>query len=150
MSLFVSIFSKRALYFDVQITAVHGEQRQRLLGHGERRVLWLLHELRHEAAAVELLAGGFIEIGSELRERRELAVLRKGQSHAAAQLLDHLGLCRAAHPRYRDAGIDRWTHARVEEIGFEKDLPVGDGDHVRRHERGHVARLRLDDRQRSE
>src|SRR6185312_1826671 len=36
--------------------------------------------------------------------------------------------------------------AGVEEVGLEEDLAVGDRDDVRRHERGHVTRLRFDDR----
>ena len=41
-------------------------------------------------------------------------------------------------------------HARVEEVGLEEDLAVGDRDHVRRDVRGDVAGLGLDDRQRRE
>jgi len=32
-------------------------------------------------------------------------------------------------------------------VGLEEDLAVGDRDHVGRHERGHIPRLGLDDRQ---
>ena len=38
--------------------------------------------------------------------------------------------------------------AGVEHVVIEENLAVGDGDHVGRHERGHVAGLGLDDRQR--
>jgi hypothetical protein len=40
--------------------------------------------------------------------------------------------------------------AGVEEVRFEEDLAVGNRDHVGRHERGDVARLRLDDRKRGQ
>ena len=50
----------------------------------QRRVLRLLHELGDAGAAVELLAGRLVEVGGELRERRELAVLREREAHAAA------------------------------------------------------------------
>ena len=35
----------------------------------------------------------------------------------------------------------------VEQVGFQEDLAVGDGNHVRRDVGGHVAGLGLDDRQ---
>src|SRR5688572_16081774 len=61
----------------VEVGVVHREQRQRHLPHLQRLVLRLLHQLGHHAAALELLAGRFVEIRRELRERRELAILRK-------------------------------------------------------------------------
>ena len=45
-------------------------------------------------------------------------------------------------------GVDGGPDAGVEQIRLEEDLAVGDRDHVSRHECGHVAGLRLDDRQR--
>src|SRR4029079_12343607 len=50
----------------------------------------------------------------------------------------------------RDAGVDRGTDAREEEIGFEEDLAIGDRDDVRRDIRRHVTSLRLDDGKRGE
>src|SRR3954449_1813496 len=55
-----------------------------------------------------------------------------------------------ADARHRDADVDGRAHAGVEELGLEEDLPVGDRDDVRRDVGRHVARLRLDDRQRGE
>src|SRR5215472_9460145 len=136
----------------VEVAVVHREQRHRHLPHRERLVLRLLHQLGHQAPAVELPARGIVEVGGELRESRELAVLREREAHAAAGVLPlhDLGLGRPAHPRHRDAGVDRRPDARVEQVGLEEDLAVGDRDHVGRNERGDVARLRLDDRERGE
>ncbi len=142
---------QRALHFDVVEEALgDAEQRDRLLGDRQRRVLRLLHQLGHELAALELLAGRVVEVGRELREGREFAVLRKVEADAAAELLDDLGLRGAADARHRDAGVDGGADAGVEQVGLEEDLAVGDRDHVGRDERGHVAGLRLDDRQRGE
>src|SRR5687768_3098868 len=67
---------ERLLHVDVvEIAVVHREQRNRHLPHLERLVLRLLHELGHHAAALELLAGGLVEIGRELGKGRKLAVL---------------------------------------------------------------------------
>ena len=56
---------------------VHREQRGTHQGDGKRAVLGLLQQLGHAGTAVELLAGGFVEVGRELRERREFTVLRE-------------------------------------------------------------------------
>ena len=47
-------------------------------------------------------------------------------------------------------GVDGRAHAGVEQVGFEKDLAVGDGDDVGRNEGRHVARLGFDDGQAGE
>ena len=67
-------------------------------------------------AAIELLAGGFVEVGGELGEGREFAVLRQGQTHAAAELLDDLGLGGAADAGHRDAHVDGWADTGVEQV----------------------------------
>src|SRR5690606_21346 len=47
-------------------------------------------------------------------------------------------------------GVDGRTHTRVEQVGFQEDLAVGDRDHVGGHESRHVACLGFDDRQRGQ
>jgi len=108
----------------------------------------LLHELGDALAALELLAGCFVKVGCELRKRLQVAVLRQRQAHAAAQLLDDVGLRGAADPRHGDAGVDGGAHAGIEQIGFQKDLAVGDGNDVGRDVSGNVVGLGLNDRQR--
>src|SRR3990170_2558470 len=84
------------LHVDVIGVALgHGEQHHRHLRHGHGRILLLLHELHDALAAIELLARGRVQVGGELRERREFAVLGACQPHATAELLDDLGLVRA-------------------------------------------------------
>jgi hypothetical protein len=58
----------------------------------------------------------------------------------------------AASPRATDrqAGVHGRADALVEQFGLEEDLAVGDRDHVGRDVGRHVARLRLDDRQRGQ
>ena len=36
---------------------------------------------------------------------------------------------------------------RVEQVGLQEDLAIGDGNHVGRNVGGHIVRLGLDDRQ---
>ena len=68
----------------------------------------------------------------------------------AGDLLHRLGLGRGTDARHRDADVQRGPLAGVEQVGLEEDLAVGDRDDVGRDVGGHVAGLRLDDRQRGQ
>ncbi len=131
----------------VHVAVVDGVDRQRHFGNRHRRVLLLLHDFGHAHATLELLAGRVVEIGRKLREGRQFTVLSESQTNTTAQLLDDVGLGRATDARHRDTGVHRRTDARVEQVGFEEDLTVGNRDHVGRHEGRHVTRLGFDDRQ---
>ena len=58
---------------------------------------------------------------------------------------DGLGLGGRSNAGDGEADGDGGTDALVEEVGFEEDLAVGDGDHVGRNVGGNVAGLGLDD-----
>jgi hypothetical protein len=50
----------------------------------------------------------------------------------SGHLLYGLELRRRANARNRDADVDRWPHTLMEQIGFQKDLSVGNRDNVGR------------------
>ncbi len=52
----------------IDVALVHRVQRQRHEADRQRRVLLLLHQLGDPLAALELPAGGLVEVGGELRE----------------------------------------------------------------------------------
>ena len=134
----------------VEVAAGAGVDRGDLLGDRERAALVLVQRLDQALAAGELLLGLGVELGAELGEGLELAVLREVEAQLAGDLLHRLRLRVAADPRDRDADVDRRPDARVEEVGLEEDLAVGDRDHVGRDVGGDVVGLRLDDRQRGQ
>ena len=141
----------QVLDFNVVEQAVDaGEEDGDLLLSGERLELRLLEQLGEALAAVELLLRDLVEVGAELREGGELAILREVELQGCADLLGRLDGSREAYARDREADVDGGTNARVEEVGLEEDLAVGDGDDVGRDVRGDVAGLGLDDRQRGE
>ena len=81
------------LDFDVVHEAlVHCEQRRAHHADGQRAVLLLLEQFGHAGTAVELLAGGFVQVRGELREGGQFAVLRQVGTDTAGQALDQLGL----------------------------------------------------------
>src|SRR4029079_15458657 len=98
-------------------------------------------------AASELLLRRLVELGPELRERLEGAVLREVDPQGSGDRLHRLDLRVAADAADRDPDVDRRTHAGEEQVGLEVDLAVGDRDDVRRDVRGDVMTLRLDDLQ---
>src|SRR5690606_2239312 len=98
----------------------------------------------------QLLAGGLVQVGSELGKGGKLTVLGQCGTDTTGQLLDDLGLRRTTYPGYRHTGVDRRTDTGVEQVGLQEDLTVGDGDHVGRNEGGYVTGLGLDDRQRGQ
>src|SRR5262249_58536003 len=104
-------------------------------------------QLDQARAAVELGAGGGVQVGGEGGERLQVAILRQSQLEPAGDLLHRLDLRVAAHPGDRPADVDGRADAGVEQVGLEEDLPVGDGDDVGRDVGGDVVRLGLDDRQ---
>ena len=113
----------------------------------ERHVATLLEKLGHAGAAVQLVLGGLVEVGAELRERLKLAIGREVEAQRAGLGLDGLRLGGTADARHGDADVDGGTLALEEQVRGQEDLTVGDGDHVGRDVGGDVAGLGLDDRQ---
>ena len=83
-----------------------------------------------------------VELGAELRERLELAVLGQLEPEPAGDL-HRLGLGARTYP---DTEMPTFTAGRTPEKkrSTEVDLAVRDRDDVGRDVRGHVPRLRLD------
>src|SRR4051812_40777814 len=134
----------------VQVAVGRGVDLDDLVLGRQRAALLLVERLHQALAAGQRLLRVGVEVGAELREGLELAVLRQVEAQAAGDLLHRLDLRVAADARHRDADVDGGADARVEEAGLEEDLPVGDRDDVGRDVGRHVARLRLDDRQRGQ
>ena len=136
---------------DVVELALGGRVQDRdLLLDAERLVLRLLDDLRQLLAAGQLVAGRLVQVGRELGERGQGPVLGEVQLERRGDGLHRLGLRRGPHPRDGDADVQRGPLAGVEQVGLEEDLAVGDRDDVGRDVGGHVAGLRLDDRQRGD
>ena len=95
-------------------------------GHGGGAVL-----LEHFHDALALCQAGLgvgVQIGTELGERLQLAVLGVDQLQGAGHFLHGLDLGVAADTGHRDAGVDGRHDAGMEQFRFQEDLAVGDGD----------------------
>src|SRR3954463_11360000 len=105
----------------VEVAAGAGVDRRHLVGHRPRPQLVLAERLDQALAAVERPLRLRVEVGAELGERLELAVLRKLQAQAARALPHRGRLRRTADPRDGDANVDGRTHALTEEVALEED-----------------------------
>merc|ERR1712100_581918 len=118
-----------------------------LLSQDQGAELGLLKQLTKALAALQLLLGGGIQIGSELGEGGQLVELGQLQFQGAGNLLDGLGLGSATHPAHGDTHVDRRTQTGVEQVGAEEDLTVRDRNHVGGDVSRNVTGLGLNDRQ---
>jgi len=135
----------------VNSTAGGDEKTEHLLFNGQGNVLILLESFRQALAAGELSLGDFIElVRAELCEGSELAVLRHVEAQRSGNLAHSFDLRVAADAADRNADVDGGTDTGVEEVGFEINLAVGDGNHVGWNVGGDVASLRFNDGQRSQ
>ena len=93
---------------------------------GEWHILTLLENLDHCCTTSQLLLSGGIEVGTELGEGCNLAILGELQFQSPGDLLHRLPLRSRANARHREANIDRRADATIEELRLEEDLAVGD------------------------
>ena len=117
------------------------------LFHRIRGELRLLQELGQVGTTVQLSLRSRIQIGSEHGEGFQRTVLRQRDLQRAGDLLQGLRLGSATDSGHGDADVHSRTLVRVEQVGLQEDLAIGDGNHVGRNVGGHIVRLGLDDRQ---
>ena len=107
----------------------------------------LLQQFHQHVAMIQHCLRCRVQIGAELREDLHFTELCQIHTHLTGNLFHCLGLCGAAHTGYRQTDIDCRTHAGVEQLRFQEDLTVCDGDDVGRNVCGDVACLCFDDGQ---
>ena len=126
-----------------------GVDHQHLLLDWLRLVLGLLEELVNRSPR-STGPGRPGRAPTETGERLDLAELGQFQLELAGDRLHRLGLRFAADAAHRVADVHRRPNARVEQVGLQEYLAVGNRDNICRDVRGDVARLSLDDRKRGE
>src|SRR5580704_4927104 len=134
----------------VEIAVGAGPDHADLLFHLQRRELRLLQQLGQARSTIQQPLGRGVEVASELRERRHLAILREFALDLAGDLLHRFGLRRRSDARHRKADVQRRANALEEQVALEVDLAVGNRDHVGRDVGRHVVGLGFDHRQRGQ
>ena len=127
---------------------VDGEQHQHFVAQVEGLVLALFEGFGGELAAGQLGAGGGVQVGgAELGEGGEFAVLGQVEAQAAGDLADGAGLGGAADAGHGEAHIHGGADAHIEQLRFQVNLAVGDGDDIGGDVGGHIAGLGFNDGQ---
>src|SRR5262249_36128616 len=76
----------------IEVSILHRPNYRHLLFHRNRVVLFLFKKLDNALTAIKSRSRCCIQIGTELRERSQLAKLRQIEFHLAGDLLDSLDL----------------------------------------------------------
>jgi len=97
----------------IDIPILHRPHDRNLLFNWNRVVLLLLEQLDNPLTAFEARFGPRVQIGTELRERRQPAELRQIELHFAGHLLDRLDLRSRTDAAYRQADRNCRTDALV-------------------------------------
>ena len=134
----------------IHITVGRRIDNQNLIFQRHRFIVLLLQNLGQSLAARQLRLRALVQIGSELRKRGEFAKTRQVEFEATRDLLHRFELRRRTDARHAQTGVNRGTLTRIEQVGFEEDLTVGNRNHIGRNISGNVVRLRFDNRQRGQ
>src|SRR5208337_4717711 len=119
------------------------KEKHDLVLHRERHILVLFQNLNHPLSSLDLCHCRFVEVGTELCERRKLSELRKIQPERPGNLLHRFCLRRTTDTADRESDIDRGPDACIEEIRFKVNLSVRNGNDVCGNIGGNVAGLCL-------
>lgn len=109
-------------------------------------ILLLLEEFCQTLATVERLLGGSVEIRAELGECSNLTVLRQEEFQRTGDLFHSLELSCGTDTGDRETDVDGRTNTLVEELSFQEDLPIGDGNDVGWDISRYISSLGLDNR----
>src|SRR5262249_4291121 len=129
----------------IKVSVLHCPQYGDLLFNWNGVVLSLFKKFDNALATIESSSRRRIQIGAKLGKRSQSVVLRKIEFHFAANLLDCLDLSRRSHAADRKTHGNCGPHALVKQIRLEIDLPVSDGNDIRRDVSRYVAGLGLDE-----
>mmetsp|Transcript_14062 Transcript_14062/g.32734 ORF Transcript_14062/g.32734 Transcript_14062/m.32734 type:complete len:449 (-) Transcript_14062:207-1553(-) len=120
------------------------ERRDDLFGF-LRFVLSLLEEFVQTDTTVQLLLGGGIQIGTELGECGDLTVLGEFELHGTGDGGGGLVLSGGSDTGDRETDGNGGTLTLVEELGFQENLSIGNGNNIRGNVGGHISSLGLND-----
>jgi hypothetical protein len=129
----------------IEVSVNTTEKDTDLFGEGHGDELVLLEELGELLSSVELLLGGGIKIGTELGEGGDFSVLGKLELERTSNLLHGLHLGGGSDSGDGETDVNCGSDTLEEELGFEEDLSVGNGDNVGGNVSRYITSLGLND-----
>jgi len=106
-----------------------------LIFRTHRFLLLLLQQLSQLSTSIQLLLGGCIQVRTELCKCCYFSLLRQFQFQRTRHLLHSLDLSCRSDSAHRQTDVDCRSDTSVEQLGFEEDLTICDGNHVGGDER---------------
>ena len=134
-------------YFNfAQIPSNARENRSNFFFGGHRLMYRLFQQFSQFRTFVQQTAGRFIQIGRKLRKRSHFTILSQIQFHGSGNLFHCFDLCGRTHTRNRNTNVYSRSYALVEQTCFQKDLTIGNRNHVCRNISRHVTGLSFNNR----
>ena len=135
------------LNFNIVVsTHVDREKNQSFFPNLKRLVLRLFHQFCNNLTTFELFTCCFVKVRSELCESCQFTILSQSQTNTAAELLNNLGLSCTTYTGHRNTRVNSRTDTCVEQVGFQEDLAVSNGNYVGRNESCNVTGLGFNNR----
>jgi hypothetical protein len=128
----------------VEETSDTGVKDANLFFSGNGNVLLLFEQFCEFLTSVEELLSSCVQIGTELGEGGDFTILSELELEGTGNLLHGLDLGGGADTGHRETDVDGGTDTLVEELSFEENLAIGDGDDVSGNVSGHITSLSLD------
>mmetsp|Transcript_9353 Transcript_9353/g.20787 ORF Transcript_9353/g.20787 Transcript_9353/m.20787 type:complete len:370 (-) Transcript_9353:645-1754(-) len=108
-------------------------------------VLSLLKKLVKTNSTVKLLLSGGVQIRTELCKGSNLTVLSQLKLHGTGNRFGGLVLSGGSDTRHGQTDRNGRTLSLVEQFGLQKDLSIGNGNHIGGNVSGHISSLGLND-----
>src|ERR1700730_18049090 len=122
------------LYLQIIEKAIgSGKNDDDLLLSRQRRELRLFQNFCEPLSSVELILCDLVQIAAELRKRSQLTILRKVELQGSRHLAHSLDLRAATDAAYGKADVHCRSNTGIEQVAFQVNLPIGDGNHVGRN-----------------
>lgn len=115
-----------------------------------RVILLLLQELGQTLTTSKSLLSGSIQVRTELSEGSNFTVLSQEELEGTSDLLHGLELCRGSNTGDRETDVDSGTNTLVEQLCFQENLAISDGDDIGRNVGRHITTLGFNNRKGSE
>jgi len=134
----------------VEVTSHTSVEDADLFFSGEGNILLLFEELSELLTSVELLLGGGIEIRTELGESGDFTILGEFELHGTGDLFHGLDLGSGTDTGHRETDVNGGANTFVEQLGFQEDLTISNGNHISGNIGRHITSLGLNDGEGSE
>merc|ERR1711970_53968 len=114
----------------VQMTSDTAEDASNLFSNIHWAVLSLFQQFSQSNTSVQQLLGGGIHIGTELGESSDFSILSQIKFHGTGNLFHGFQLSGGTDSRDGQTDVDSWSDTFVEQLSFQENLTVSDGDDI--------------------